>query len=93
MTSENDSISGLVSEKDFSNDDEISKETSERSLSKDRVRKRLKRGSEDNTESEADLLQSAGERDLTETEQFGTESSVKRKRNRNKRRAHEDVQG
>ena len=92
MTSESDSINGLVSEKGFSNNEEISKETSERSTSKDRVRKRLKRRSQDHTESEGDLLESAGDRDNTETEEFGTESSVRQK-SRRARRNHDDIKG
>lgn len=79
MTSENDSISGIVSDKEFTNEEDISKQTSDQSSVKDRARKRLKRQSEENTESEADLLQSAGDRDGTDTDEFGTDSSVRRK--------------
>ena len=77
MTSESESINGIVSDKGYSNNDEISKETSERS-SKDRVRKRLKRRSQDNSDSDVDLLQSAGDRDITETDEFNTDSSVRK---------------
>ena len=92
MTSGEEAISGLMSETEFSYD-EKSKETTEGGSSRTRGRKRLKTASELNTESDGDLLQSAGERDATETDEFTTESSVQRKRKRVRKSRDEHIQG
>lgn len=92
MTSGEEAMSGLVSETELSYDDK-SKDTTDGGTSKDRVRKRLKTSSYLNTESDGDLLQSAGERDLTETDEFGTESSLRRKRKRVRKTKDEYIQG
>ena len=79
MTSQEEAMSGLISDSEFA-DYQKSKETTEEGTSRDRVRKRLKTDSGLETESDGDLLQSAGER--TETDEYTTESSVQRKRKR-----------
>lgn len=93
MTSEEGNISGIMSETEFSYD-EKSKETTEERTTQDKIRKRLKTSEETGTESEGDLLQSAGERDLTETDEFNTtESSTQRKRKRVRKTRDEHIQG
>ena len=94
MTSQEEGISGIVSETEELSYDEKSKETTDGGRSKDRVRKKLKtNSSEVYTESDGDLLQSAGERDITETDEFGTESSLRRKRKRVRKTKDEYIQG
>lgn len=95
MTSEEGNISGIMSETEFSYD-EKSKETTEERTTQDKLRKKLKTSEEVGTDSDGDLLQSAGERDITETDEFNTTESAsqrKRKRVRKGKTRDEHIQG